>query len=113
MKVAWVLLLVFGVVILVLTLADRPFARITEDELSRCPDDSDCIYVAYEHCCTSVRAINREGRSEYDARPQWQGVDLASCVDIPSGRVSFEDIDLESARCLLDHDGIAGNNRCY
>ena len=81
-------------------------SALDEDTISRCEVDADCIYVEYDHCCTSVRAINRAYLEEYYAHPEWQGVDLSTCMDIPCVRVPFEDIDPELSFCLHDEQGI-------
>ena len=44
-----------------------------EEDLARCAQDSECIIVAYSHCCGSTkRAINSANEAAYNAHPEWQ-----------------------------------------
>lgn len=50
-----------------------PDDAITEDDLSTCSNDDECIVVDYAHCCGSTkRAINAAFEDEYMAHPEWQ-----------------------------------------
>jgi len=85
----------------------------SEDVLNVCEQDSDCIYIRYNHCCVSFRSINRKYVDDYNAHPEWQGVDRETCIDIPCEPTAlFEEIDTESSTCIRDYNGIKGNNRC-
>lgn len=51
-------------------------APITEQDLSLCEVDSDCIIVPYAHCCGATkRAINQKWGDLYYGRPEWQRFD--------------------------------------
>jgi hypothetical protein len=46
---------------------------ITEADLAVCFYTSDCIVVAYSHCCGATkRAINAAYLSAYESHPEWQ-----------------------------------------
>lgn len=49
---------------------------ITEDDLGSCTASSDCIVVAYSHCCGATkRAINGAYLEAYQSHPEWQVFD--------------------------------------
>src|SRR3990167_3028463 len=91
----------------------KPPTSLEENGLNICKSDSDCIYVPYNHCCTTFRAINKNYLDEYNSHPEWQGVDRQACIDIPcSSTAPFGEMDPASSRCVSDYDGIKGNSRC-
>lgn len=50
--------------------------KVKEEELNLCEVDTDCIIVAYRHCCgLTKRAINKKYEALYKARPEWQKFD--------------------------------------
>jgi hypothetical protein len=77
---------------------------LTEEDLGRCTDDSECIVVPYDHCCGATkRAINAAHLDEYERHPEWQVFDdPATCAVIG---LCPDDTDVESAVCEGAPDG--------
>jgi hypothetical protein len=71
---------------------------VTEDDLTSCISISDCIVVAYAHCCGATkRAINGAYLSAYESHPEWQVFDdLSICAVIG---VCRDDSAVTSATC--------------
>ncbi len=50
--------------------------ELSEEKLSHCSTDADCIVVPYRHCCgSSKRAINRRHLKAFEANPSWRKFD--------------------------------------
>lgn len=79
-------------------------APLTEADLVRCGEDSDCIVVPYDHCCGATRrAINESYLDEYEARPDWQSFsDPEACAEMDE---CLDDSEVTSASCVGAPDG--------
>lgn len=50
--------------------------NVSEDQISNCQTNSDCIVVPYSHCCgQSKRAINKKYKLLYESHAEWQKFD--------------------------------------
>ena len=79
-------------------------SAITEADLDQCAQTSDCIVVAYSHCCGATkRAINSAYEAAYDAHPEWQVFnDPATCAVIGA---CMDDSAVTEATCSDAPDG--------
>jgi hypothetical protein len=73
-------------------------ARISQNDLSLCQQDEDCIVVPHDHCCGSTKtAINQRYLDVYNDHPEWQVFnDPATCAVIG---VCPDDSGVENALC--------------
>jgi hypothetical protein len=83
-------------------------AAITENDLSVCETDDECIVVAYAHCCGATkRAINAMYEDAYASHPEWQSyLEEAPCATIGICR---SDSDVTRAQCARNGDEALGN----
>lgn len=84
-----------------------PDDAITEDDLSACSNDDECIVVDYAHCCGSTkRAINAAFEDEYAAHPEWQSFfEEELCATIGICR---DDSAVTTAQCARNGDEAQG-----
>ncbi len=56
---------------------------LTEAELGRWSDDSECLVVPYQSCCGATkRAINALSLEAYNAYPEWQVLDDPATCEV-------------------------------
>ena len=53
---------------------------ITRDGLTLCEQDSDCIIVDYNGCCSQKLAINKKYKDIYESNPQLRKDNLTMCA---------------------------------
>ena len=82
---------------------------VTEQDLSLCEVDSDCLIVPYKHCCgTTKRAINQKWSDVYYGHPEWQTFDnktlcavIGQCPSDAYIATSTCEVDGSVRRCRL------------
>jgi hypothetical protein len=85
-----------------------PEDGITEELITACTDSSQCVIVAYDHCCGSTkRAINVKFKAAYDAHPSWQSYHRADCSLMGP---CLPDRDVTEASCEQGQCGLAPAN---
>ena len=79
----------------------KPPVTITKAMIDICEQDSDCIVIDYDGCCSSTKAINKKYRNEYVNHPEWQK-DNVDCAVVECMELS----DKQSSKCLEDLNSI-------
>ena len=117
-KTKWFLFIVIAVIVLggYFTFAyisnSWPFVEkisesiITEQEINTCIQNSDCIVVDYESCCSFYRAINKKYLDEYNKYPEWRkdekSLELCSVIECISPRnTNLSICNKQNNRCEL------------
>lgn len=72
--------------------------EITEEQISECKVNSDCIIVPYTHCCGSTkRAIHKKYESLYHSKKEWQKFDDVGSCSVMG--ICLSDQDIKEAYC--------------
>ena len=79
----------------------KPSVTITKAMIDICEQDSDCIVVDYDGCCSSKIAINKKYREDYVNHPEWQK-DNVDCAVVECMEFSNK----QSSKCLEDSNSI-------